>query len=80
MAFSTLRASLAAATSEITFAAANLNLDFSLFKFDASATYQPCGMGLSSNKRNEAEYETTHATARKLGRFLTHCSHVRPSW
>jgi hypothetical protein len=67
MALSKLRSSLATATNEITFAAANLNLDFSLFKFEAPTAYQPFGLGLSSRRRNEAEYGTIHTTARKLG-------------
>ncbi|KAH8587969.1 hypothetical protein B0O99DRAFT_583731 [Bisporella sp. PMI_857] len=60
-------ASLAHATSEVTFAAANLNLDFSIFKFEAPSSYKPFGDKLSLERRDKAEYGTPHITARKLG-------------
>ncbi|KAI1744422.1 hypothetical protein F4680DRAFT_404705 [Xylaria scruposa] len=60
-------ASLAHATNEVTLAAANLNLDFTLFKFEAPATYQAFGEQLSLQRKEEAEHGSTHITARKLG-------------
>ncbi|KAI1361923.1 hypothetical protein F5Y08DRAFT_287402 [Xylaria arbuscula] len=62
-----LVASLAHATNEVTLAAANLNLDFTLFKFEAPPTYQAFGERLSLRRREEAEHGSTHVTARKLG-------------
>ena len=78
MALNTFKASLAAATNEVIFAAANLNLDFSLMKFEAPATYQPFGTGLSHTRRNEAEHGITHTTARKLGALFEHMLPATP--
>jgi hypothetical protein len=60
-------ACLAQATNEVSFAAANLNLDFSIFKFEAPASYKAFGDKLSLARKDKAEYGTPHITARKLG-------------
>jgi hypothetical protein len=62
-----LVATLAQATNEVSFAAANLNLDFSIFKFEAPASYKAFGDKLSLERKDKAEYGTPHITARKLG-------------
>ncbi|KAF4956258.1 hypothetical protein FSARC_11657 [Fusarium sarcochroum] len=62
-----LVASLAQATNEVTLTAANLNLDFSIFKFEAPPSYKAFGEGLSLQRKENAEYGSPHVTARKLG-------------
>jgi len=62
-----LQASLAAATNDVTLAAANINFDFSLVKFEAPKEFQPLGETLSLYHKKEAEHGTTHITARRLG-------------
>lgn len=60
-------ASIAHATSEVSFAALNLNLDFSMFKLEAPASYKAFGEKLSLERKDKAEYGVPHVTARKLG-------------
>ncbi|CAI6230367.1 unnamed protein product [Periconia digitata] len=67
MAISRLQASLAAANSEVTFAAANINFDFTLVKYEAPKEYQVLGMSLSEKRKHNAEHGPSHITARKLG-------------
>jgi hypothetical protein len=62
-----LVASLAQATSEVSMAAVNLNLDFSIFKFEAPPSYKAFGEKLSLQRKEKAEYGSPHTTARKLG-------------
>ncbi|KAI9158181.1 hypothetical protein HJFPF1_06172 [Paramyrothecium foliicola] len=62
-----LVASLTQATSEVTLAAANLNLDFSIFKFEAPSSYKAFGEKLSLQRKENAEHGSPHTTARKLG-------------
>jgi hypothetical protein len=64
---SKLKASLALATNDITLSAASINFDFSLFKVEAPASYHPLGKTLSPRRRDDAEFGTPHATARRLG-------------
>ncbi|KAI1370974.1 hypothetical protein F4677DRAFT_450808 [Hypoxylon crocopeplum] len=62
-----LQAALASATNEVAVAAANINFDFALVKYDAPPEYQPLLQTLSSYRRAEAEGGSQHVTARKLG-------------
>ncbi|KAK0387600.1 hypothetical protein NLU13_3846 [Sarocladium strictum] len=66
-AISKIQASLASATQETTFALANLNFDFSLWKVEAPAAYHPLGSGLSLQRRSAAESGQPHIIARRLG-------------
>ncbi|THV44085.1 hypothetical protein BGAL_0739g00020 [Botrytis galanthina] len=53
-------------TVETTFALANFNFDFSLFKIAAPKEFEGVGSALSSNRRENAESGRAHVTARKL--------------
>ncbi|KAI1637271.1 hypothetical protein F4809DRAFT_605327 [Biscogniauxia mediterranea] len=63
--------SLNAMTNENTLALINLNLDISLLRCDAPVEFEPVGLALTSQRREEAETGQLHRTARKLG-FLFH--------
>ncbi|KAM0466468.1 hypothetical protein ACHAP7_012221, partial [Fusarium lateritium] len=52
---------------ELTVAAANFNLDFSLMKVEAPKEFHGVRDALSSHRRDEAEEGQPHTTARKLG-------------
>ncbi|KAI1739016.1 hypothetical protein F4680DRAFT_459509 [Xylaria scruposa] len=66
MSISRLQASLAQATNEVTVAAANINFDFCLMRFDAPKEYGPLGERLSSKRKQDAEYGESHVVARRL--------------
>jgi hypothetical protein len=59
--------SLLSATNENTLALLNVNLDFSLLKFDAPKEFTPLGQEITRARRIEAEDGTAHKTARRLG-------------
>ncbi|KAJ9649895.1 hypothetical protein H2198_010779 [Neophaeococcomyces mojaviensis] len=59
--------SVFSATNENTIALANLNFDFSLFKFDAPKEFKTVGDTLSTRRRDDAEAGKIHRTARRLG-------------
>ncbi|KAI6764149.1 hypothetical protein HG530_007938 [Fusarium avenaceum] len=61
-----LQAALTAATNEVTVAAANINFDFTLVKFEAPKEYQPLGTVLSAKRKHDAEHGKDHVTARRL--------------
>lgn len=61
-----LAASLASGTAENTLALLNINLDFSLYKVQASKEFEGVGSHLSLSKRKVAESGSLHVTARKL--------------
>ncbi|EPE09126.1 hypothetical protein F503_06902 [Ophiostoma piceae UAMH 11346] len=61
-----LQAALANVTNEVTVAAANLNFDFTLVKYEVPREYEPIGKLLSPFRKREAETGTTHVTARRL--------------
>jgi hypothetical protein len=61
-----LTTALGIASNEQTFALANLNIDFSLFKVDAPPEFHPFGNCLSKSRRAEAEDGSLHKTARRL--------------
>ncbi|RDL32634.1 uncharacterized protein BP5553_09090 [Venustampulla echinocandica] len=60
-------ASAASMSNELTVAAANFNLDFTLMKVEAPPEYQRLGAALSTSRRERAEVGSAHTTARKLG-------------
>lgn len=62
-----LQAALAAATNEVTVAAANINFDFTLVKYEAPKEFKPLGELLASKRKDEAENGRSHITARRLG-------------
>lgn len=64
---SKIQAALTAATNEVTVAAANLNFDFTLIKCEAPKEFHPLGSALTQRRREDAEYGSTHITARRLG-------------
>ncbi|KAK2861102.1 hypothetical protein FQN49_004537 [Arthroderma sp. PD_2] len=70
MSIGRLQAALAAATNEVTVAAANINFDFTLVKCEAPKEYQVLGRQLSENRKERAETGSAHITARKLGALL----------
>ena len=57
---------LLSGSQENTLALANVNFDFSLFKFDAPPEYQGLGSCLTDQRRNIAESGSQHITSRKL--------------
>jgi hypothetical protein len=59
--------SIFSATNENTLALANLNFDFTLFKFEAPKEFREIGTSLSLRRRDDAEQGKIHKTARKLG-------------
>lgn len=61
-----LQAALASATNEITVAAANLNFDFSIVKYEAPKEFHPVGQLLSTKRKYEAEDGSCHTIARRL--------------
>ncbi|EAU39308.1 predicted protein [Aspergillus terreus NIH2624] len=67
MSFGRLQAALAAATSDITLAAASLNFDFTLVKIEAPKEYHSLGSALSKTSKEQAEFGSAHITARRLG-------------
>jgi len=67
MAIGRLQAALAAATNEVTVAAANLNFDFTLVKYEAPKEYQALGNVLSAKRKDNAELGSIHVLARQLG-------------
>ncbi len=58
--------SLFSLTNENTVALANLNFDFTLFKFEAPKEFRSIGNNLSLRRRDDAEEGKHHKTARKL--------------
>ena len=57
----------ASATQENTLALANINFDFSLYRVDAPPEFNGLGATLSAKRKREAEFGSSHVTARKLG-------------
>jgi hypothetical protein len=52
---------------QVTVAAANINFDFTLVKYEAPKEYQPLGGVLSLRRKRDAESGTAHTTAQRLG-------------
>ena len=67
LSFGKAQASAVANTAEATFALANFNFDFSLYKVEAPTEYTGVGTSLSPFRKKEAESGRAHVTARKLG-------------
>lgn len=61
-----LQAALANVTNEVTVAAANLNFDFTLVKYEVPREYEPIGKMMSSSRKQKAENGPAHVTARRL--------------
>ncbi|KAI0452633.1 hypothetical protein F5B21DRAFT_506166 [Xylaria acuta] len=61
-----IQAALASATNEVTVAAANLNFDFTLVKFEAPPEYQTLSTNLTKRRKDNAEHGDIHVTARRL--------------
>lgn len=74
-----ITAALAAATNEVTVAAAKLNFDFTLVKIEAPKEYHPLGECLSKKRKHEAEHGSTHVTARRLGALFEDINLPTPS-
>jgi hypothetical protein len=66
-----LQAALASATNEVTVAAASINFDFSIIKYEAPKEFQPVGQLLSTKRKYEAEDGRCHGTARRLAALFT---------
>jgi hypothetical protein len=79
MSVNKLQAALATATNEVTVAAANLNFDFTLVKYEAPKEFQPLGESLSLLRKNDAEHGTSHVTARRLGALFEGISPATPN-
>lgn len=62
-----LTAALGVGHNENTLALANINFDFSLFRYDAPPAFQQLGANLSESRRQQGEAGTPHRTARRLG-------------
>ncbi|KAM5346322.1 hypothetical protein ACJ41O_009327 [Fusarium nematophilum] len=62
-----LQAALAAATNEVTVAAANINFDFTLVKYEAPKEFQPLEGFLTTTRKRDAETGRAHVVARRLG-------------
>ncbi|RSL88547.1 hypothetical protein CEP51_001708 [Fusarium floridanum] len=62
-----LVASAASVQNEVSLAAANLNLDFTLIRLEAPKEFRGIDNSLSDVRRENAERGTLHRTARKLG-------------
>jgi hypothetical protein len=70
MAINKFKTSMAALTNELTVAAANINIDFTLIKCEAPKEYQGLGNDLSKKHKSDAETGTIHATAQRLGNLF----------
>ncbi|KAF4447046.1 hypothetical protein F53441_9345 [Fusarium austroafricanum] len=66
-AFGRLQAALAAATNEVTVAAANINFDFTLVKYEAPKEFRPIEGFLTTTRKQDAEAGRAHIVARRLG-------------
>jgi hypothetical protein len=63
---------LASVSNEVTVAAAQFNVDFTLMKVEAPPEYQRLGTALSGQRRDQAENGQAHTTACKLGALFEH--------
>ncbi|KAL6163735.1 hypothetical protein ACJQWK_10262 [Exserohilum turcicum] len=79
MAIGRLQAALAAATNEVTVAAANINFDFTLIKCEAPKEFQGLGNVLAKKRKENAEYGSIHVLARQLGALFDGVCHPTPA-
>ncbi|KAF4945311.1 hypothetical protein FGADI_12051 [Fusarium gaditjirri] len=70
-AFGRLQAALAAATNEVTVAAANINFDFTLVKYEAPKEFRPIEGYLTTTRKQDAETGKSHVVARRLGALFS---------
>ncbi|KAF2793187.1 hypothetical protein K505DRAFT_244992 [Melanomma pulvis-pyrius CBS 109.77] len=73
-----LTAALAAATNDVTVAAANINFDFTLVKCEAPREFHTLGSMLATTRKLNAEAGTTHVTAQRLGALFEGCCPPTP--
>ncbi|KAM0208114.1 hypothetical protein ACHAPQ_010369 [Fusarium lateritium] len=66
-----LQAALAAATNEVTVAAANINFDFTLVKYEAPKEFRPLEGYLTTTRKQDAETGKSHIVARRLGALFS---------
>ncbi|KAG5800669.1 hypothetical protein H9Q69_000228 [Fusarium xylarioides] len=69
--FGKLQAALAAATNEVAVAAANINFDFTLVKYEAPKEFRPIEGYLTSTRKQDAETGKSHVVARRLGALFS---------
>ncbi|CAJ0544261.1 Ff.00g035280.m01.CDS01 [Fusarium sp. VM40] len=69
--FGKLQAALAAATNEVTVAAANINFDFTLVKYEAPKEFRPLEGYLTTTRKQDAESGKSHVIARRLGALFS---------
>jgi hypothetical protein len=74
-----LVASGLAAIQETTFALANINFDFALYKVEPPTEYKELGLSLSKNHRDAAEHGTEHIFARKLAALFSQIIPATPN-
>jgi hypothetical protein len=67
MSIGRITTSLVSGTNETTLALLNLNVDFSLVKFEAPQEFSALGVSLSRRRKQMAEEGPVHRTARRLG-------------
>lgn len=75
---SKLQAALSSVTNEVTLAAANINFDFTLVKYEAPKEFHQLGNSLSKLRVHNAEYGPIHITARRLGALFDGLSPPTP--
>jgi hypothetical protein len=66
-----IRFSGVAGVQETTLALANLNVDFSIVRYEAKPKFQELGKQLSKRRKVEAKDGMIHLTARRLGALFT---------
>ncbi|KIL86234.1 hypothetical protein FAVG1_10631 [Fusarium avenaceum] len=69
--FGKLQAALAAATNEVTVAAANINFDFTLVKYEAPKEFRPLEGYITTTRKQDAESGKSHVIARRLGALFS---------
>lgn len=62
-----LQAALASVTNAVTLAAANINFDFTLVKYEAPKEFHQLGSSLSKLRAENAEHGPIRITTRRLG-------------
>ncbi|KAG4263822.1 hypothetical protein FPRO03_09098 [Fusarium proliferatum] len=59
------------ATNEVTVAAANINFDFTLIKYEAPKEFRPIEGHLTTTRKQDAETGNSHVVARRLGALFS---------
>ncbi|KXX82410.1 hypothetical protein MMYC01_201361 [Madurella mycetomatis] len=71
-------ASAVGVQNELSIAAANFNLDFTLVKLEAPEAFRGVSQSLTQKRREDAEDGTLHRTARKLGALFSGITPMAP--